>query len=223
MTFVTLNTIINDILLASRGAVLSASEPISRKQVEDWIHQYRAVLLKRDMDKGKIPNPDFIQELPFISLQTDFNDSSLLVSVPAIPKTINFNYKSGFTYIGTTDGDEIQYVPEGRNKWQDYKKYTSNTPIVFLKNKRLYIRNAPADLQYITVKGIFEVPSEAARFINPNTQLPYFNADSPYPVPNDLLPALKEMILSKELRIEITSPSDTKTDSSHGLSENTEK
>lgn len=223
MQFVTLNTIINDLLLIIRGSNISRSEPISRRQIEDWIHQYRAVLLKRDMDKGKVPNPDFIQELPKLALEVDTVNSSLLRTVLELPRTINFNFKSGFTYIGTIDGTEIQYIPEGRNKWQQYKKYTPNNPLVFLKNSKLFIRPGTTEIEYITVRGIFEVPSEAARFVNPLTLLPYFNADSKYPIPNDLIPSLKEMILSKELQIEVSSPSDTKNDTNHGVSVNAEK
>ena len=223
MQFVTLNTIINDPLLIISGSNISRSEPISRRQIEDWIHQYRAVLLKRDMDKGKVPNPDFIQELPKLALEVDTVNSSLLRTVLELPRTINFNFKSGFTYIGTIDGTEIQYIPEGRNKWQQYKKYTPNNPLVFLKNSKLFIRPGTTEIEYITVRGIFEVPSEAARFVNPLTLLPYFNADSKYPIPNDLIPSLKEMILSKELQIEVSSPSDTKNDTNHGVSVNAEK
>jgi len=223
MIFVTLNTIINDLLLTIRGANISRSEPISRRQVEDWIHQYRAILLKRDMDKGKIPNPDFIQEIPKLALEQDPIDPTLFRTELEVPKTINFNFKSGFTYIGTETGEEIQYIPEGRNKWQQYKKYTHNEPNVFLRNNRIYLVPGNRDIEYLTVKGIFEIPSEAARFINPETSLPYFNADSKYPIPNDLLPSLKELILSKELNIEVSSNSDTKNDSAHGVAPNVMK
>ena len=223
MEFVTLNTIINDLLLTVRGSDISNSEPISRRQIEDWIHQYRAVLLKRDMDKGKVPNPDFIQEIPSLTLEVDPDNSSLKRTVLDLPKTINFNFKSGYTFIGLADGTEIQYIPEGRNKWQTYKKYTSNEPTAFLKNNKIYINPGEDTITLITVKGIFEIPPEAARFENPGISLSYFNMNSKYPIPNDLLPTLKELILSKELKIEISSPSDTKNDSSHRLSDNTEK
>lgn len=223
MQFVTLNTIINDLLLIIRGSNISRSEPISRRQVEDWVHQYRAVLLKRDIDKGKIPNPDFIQEIPMLEMEVDTVDTGLIRTVLDLPKTINFNFKSGFTFIGLPDGTEIQYVAEGRNKWQQYKKYTPNDPIVFLRNSKLYVRPGSDSIPYLSIRGIFEVPSEAARFINPHTSLPYFNLDSKYPIPNDMVPILKEMILSKELNIEVKSPTDKKNDTSHGLSENVEK
>ena len=58
ITFVTLATITSDLLNIIRGAHISQSEPISKRQVEGWIHQYRAFLLKQDLDKSKMPNPE---------------------------------------------------------------------------------------------------------------------------------------------------------------------
>ena len=43
----TLNTIIDDIMLSIRNGRISESENISRIQVEQWIHQYRAMLIKQ--------------------------------------------------------------------------------------------------------------------------------------------------------------------------------
>ena len=53
----TLDSIIDDILLELRNHNISESEPISRLQVEQWITQYRAVLIKQDIDKGRDINP----------------------------------------------------------------------------------------------------------------------------------------------------------------------
>jgi hypothetical protein len=69
MEFVTLNTITTDLLEIVRQAKISRSEPISKRQLEAWVHQYRSLLLKRDLDKGKMPNPDYIQEIPAIELE----------------------------------------------------------------------------------------------------------------------------------------------------------
>ena len=47
MTFNSLNTIIDDILLIVRDNNISESENLSRIQIEQWIHQYRAYLIKQ--------------------------------------------------------------------------------------------------------------------------------------------------------------------------------
>ena len=69
MNFVTLGGLVNDLLLTVRGSKVSRSESISKRQIEEWIHQYRGTLLKRDLDKGKTPNPDYIQEIDHLKLE----------------------------------------------------------------------------------------------------------------------------------------------------------
>lgn len=223
MIFSTLRTITTDLLNIIRASNVSASEPISRRQLEDWVHQYRAILIKRDLDKGKKPNTDYIQEIGNLQLEkvdlTGDDVTSLGLesgsfvyrTVLEIPNTIDLNFTSGFTYIGTSAGDELQLVPEGRSRWQQYKKYTDSDKLVFLRNKKLYVVNSEA-LEFLTTRGIYENPAEVGRFINPITNQPYFNLDSKYPIPVNLIPALKEMMLQKELKIEAAAPTDKTND-----------
>lgn len=226
MDFITLNNITTDLLNIVRGSNVSDSETISKRQLEEWIHEYRALLLKQDLDKGKMPNPDYIQEIDYLELSPiDTGGENVLnkdlyvnnyISRTdlTIPKTIDLNHKSGFMYIGTVDGNEIQFIPEGRSKWQQYNKYTSDDTVCFLRNNYLYIvHNKP--LQYISVRGIFEIPSEVGRFFNPITAQPYFNDDSKYPIPANIVPVLKSMILERELQIESRSYSDLTNDSNN--------
>ena len=249
MTYTTLNTITEDLLKIVRGSKVSESETISKRQIEDWVHQYRAVLLKQSIDKNHYPNPDFIQELAFLELEQvrvegtgtgasltfpytfDFplqsgerleGDQYLLRTRLDLPKTVNFNHKSGFTWIGTVDGTEFQYIPQYRHIWQKYKKYANSETLVFLKDNKLYFTNDDPDIDYITIRGIFENPMEVGRFVNPNTDLPYSDIDTPYPIPNHMLDPLKKMILKTELGIIAESPSDSKNDSEQGVSENVE-
>jgi len=226
--FISLNTIITDLLNIIRGAKISQSETISRRQIEDWINQYRALLIKQDIDKGKMPNPDYIQELPSLilevvdkSLESDLqSEMNYMRTVLELPNTIDFNFKPGFTYVGTIDGREIQMVPEGRSYWQQFKRFTKSTPLAFLRNKRMYIHTV-TPLKYITVRGIFEIPMEASRFINTSlsTQT-YDTINDRYPIPINMVPVLKEMILQKELGIIYQAPSDNKNDGVNKVSPN---
>lgn len=226
--FVTLNTIISDLLEIIRQAKVSRSEPISKRQLEGWVHQYRALLIKRDLDKGKMPNPDYIQEIPSIELdvvdKTDGSsfesDTYMLKSMLAIPNTIDLNNKSGFTFIGSADGLEFQFIPEGRAQWQQYKKYTKFDNVVFLRNGYLYLLSV-SPLRYITVRGIFEVPTEVSNFVNTNmSSTRSADLDDPYPIPINMLPDLKGMILKSELGIEYKAFSDTTNDSQSKVESN---
>ena len=230
---ITLNTITTDLLNVVRGSNVSQSEPISKRQIEAWVHQYRSLLIKQDLDKGKVPNPDYIQEINQLLLTsvdlagddiTGFgvtSDYSIYKSVLELPKSLDLNFKSGLTFVGTPTGREILFVPETRARWQRYKKYTDNDAICFLRGGYLYLRYGEP-LSFLTVRGIFEIPSEVGRFVNPTTDQPYFDGDSKYPIPANMLPTLKEMILRKELGIEAMAFSDVKADASHGVSPQTE-
>jgi hypothetical protein len=223
MDFITLRTITNDLLKIVRASHVTNSETISLRQIEDWVHQYRAVLLKRDLDKGKKPNPDYIQTINYLRLieveaggvnivkDRDKSKTYTQRTTLEIPKTIDLNFTSGFTYVGTPLGEEIDLLPEGRAIYQQHKKYTKDARISFLRDGHIYVVN-DFPLEYITVRGIFEIPSEVSRFTNPITQQPYFNMDSKYPIPATLVPTLKQMILSEELKIEASSVPDLKND-----------
>jgi len=218
--FVSLAAITQDLLYIIRGSQVTQSESISWRQIENWIHQYRALLIKRDLDKNKAPNPDYIQEIQCLKMivvdksedSTVSTNKLLLRSELQLPKPIDLNYKQGFTYIGTLDGNEIQFMPQHRTRWQKEKYYTSTNPICFSKNGYLYLDNDFV-IEYLSVRGIFEVPPEIGNFINPMTNLPEFTLDSRYPIPITMLPALKEMIIQKELGIMIKEVTDTKNDS----------
>lgn len=226
MNFVTLNTITFDILNIIRNSNIADTETISKRRLEDKVHQTRALLLKRDLDKGKKPNPDYIQEIGNLRLEKvdlsgdDITSLGLVTgsyiyrTTLEIPKTLDLNHSSGFTYIGTPAGDEIQFIPEGRSKWQRYKRYTSSDKLAFLRGGYLYIVNSKA-LEFITLRGIFEIPTEVGRFVNPITDQPYFGYDTKYPIPINMLQELKNIILQSEFKIELALPTDVTNDSAN--------
>jgi len=227
MEFVSLNTIVTDLLEIIRQAKVSRSEPISKRQLEGWVHQYRALLIKQDLDKGKMPNPDYIQEIPTIEIsvidQADNgsvdSDTYMMKTTLALPNTIDLNRKSGFMYIGGIDGKEFQFIPEGRSQWQQYKKYTKNDNIAFLRNNYLYLLTV-TPTRYITVRGVFEIPTEVTGFTNVNMPTRSADINAAYPIPINMLPTLKEMLLKNELGIEVKMFSDSDNDSRAVVSPN---
>jgi len=215
---VSLDKIVHDLLLIIRGSNVSQSEPISTRQIEEWAHQYRAVLLKRDLDKNRMPNPDYIQEIPNLALSSiegsEANDIGsdcyIFRSTLQLPKALDLSKKSGITYVGTILGVQIQMVPYNRFRWQEYKKYTSHDKLAFLRNQYMYVSNNTL-LEYINVRGVFENPLELTAFNDVDYR-------ENYPIPMDKIPALKEMILQKELGLMAKVPTDDKNDSDHAVS-----
>lgn len=214
MIYTTLNTITEDLLKIIRGSIVTNAEPISKRQIEDWVHQYRGVLLKQDLDKGYYPNPDYIQELSSLSLE-DSQWVDYWKTIKNIPKTIDLKYKSGITWVGDDYMREISLIPSSRAPWQGFKRHSSNEQVAFLEGNRMHISKTPEPLTSITIKGIFENPMEVIRFVAPPYDEEWPNKEVPYPIPNNKLSALKEMILTKEVKVIATAPIDTTTDNKH--------
>ena len=215
---ISLDKLVQDLLLIIRGANISQSEPISKRQIEDWIHQYRALLLKRDIDKGYSINPDYIQELPNMELSSILGSEDCVVSsdcyifrtVLQLPKTIDTKkYNGGITYIGTVLGNQIQLIGYNRFQVNKYKKYTGSDKMAFIRNQYVYISNNEL-LKYINIRGIFENPLEVGAITDIDYRVNY-------PIPMDKIPVLKEMILKMELGIESKAYSDDKNNSEHDL------
>ena len=214
MEFTTLNTITEDLLKIIRGSIIADTEPISKRQLEAWVHQYRAELIRQDIDKGYYPNPDYIQEIRNLELE-DSLWVDFYKTVLEIPKTIDLRYGSGLRWVGDMYMNEITMVPNSRATWQQFKRYTSDDRIGFLEEGHIHLSKRPYPIHEITVKGIFENPMEVLRFANPTIPEPLADMNVPYPIPVNKIPTLKEMILTKELKVEASAPSDISDDNTH--------
>jgi hypothetical protein len=223
MNFVSLSTIVEDLLLIVRGSKLAASEKISKRQIEAWIHQYRALLIRQQVSSGDNINPDYIQTIPSIELvpidsagniTTIESGTSLYRTSSKIPKTVNMRGISGITFIGTLNKKRIQLVPGHRAEFQLYKKFTPMESIAYLEDEYIYLINQKG-IRYITLRGIFENPVDAALYDNSTMTAQTYTVDSIYPIPINLIPALKQLILEREIGIESVAPGDTINDSKH--------
>jgi len=210
MEFTTLNTIIEDILKVARGSNIAQTEPISKRQVEDWVHQYRAELIRQDIDKGYYPNPAYIQSIHALDLE-DSQWPEYWQTIENIPHAIDARYDSGYRWVGTDDKHEYTLVASSRAIWQQFKRYTPEEKIAFYHDDKMFIsKNGDITPTPITIEGIFENPMKVMRMANPVA-----NKDEHYPFPVNKLPTLKDMIFKNELKIEVVAPSDSTADSKH--------
>ena len=197
----TLNTIIDDILLELRNSSVAESEHISRIQIEQWIANYRAVLIKQDIDKGRDINPMYIQTMPCIHLDKVDTVAGKIEykSNIELPKLIVFHFRTGLVYVKDMYGNLIQLGHETKMKYQRYRKYTCGDYIAYIKNNRLYIEGSDNQLEWVEIGIIAENPADLNECFDP---------DSEYPVPAHMIPVIKDMIFSKELNIMHQMPSD---------------
>lgn len=196
-----LNNIIDDILLIVRNNNLSESEHLSRIQIEMWIAQYRSILIRQDLDKGRDINPMYIQTMPCIHLDKVDTVAGKIEykSNIELPKLIDFHFRTGLVYVKDMYGNLIQLGHETKMKYQRYRKYTCGDYIAYIKNNRLYIEGSDNQLEWVEIGIIAENPADLNECFDP---------DSEYPVPAHMIPIIKDMIFSKELNIMHQMPSD---------------
>jgi hypothetical protein len=222
----TLKNIIDDLTNIIRGHRVTQSERLSPRQIEAWINQYRALLVKQEFDKGKKPNPDYIQTLSNVELvphelETEEIETDYFVyrSKFKLPKSIDLNHKSGILYISDLWGNEIQLMIEPRVNWQKHRRFTGNNRIAYLKDGYLYAHNHEL-LEYVTIRGVFEIPLEAVNYEAFNNGERLIALDFEYPIPANKITTLRQMILERELGLSISTHSDNKNDGVNILSGN---
>lgn len=213
-----INQLVSDIFQIYFNSKPSDDNQLSRTEVESWIHQYRALLIRQDLDKGRDINESYMQTIPALELEAvDYGiDADLITGVHRyrtklrIPKPIDMAYGLPLL-VYTLTGEQIQIMPISRASFQKYRKFTSESPRAMYHNNYIYIEGCSL-IEYITVKGVFESPQEMTQYLDPNGSSCY-DPDGAYPVPVNLIPVIRQMILQKELGIMIQMPSDVTNNS----------
>lgn len=206
ITLNTLNTLIDDILLIIRNSNIVESENINRLQVKQWITTYRALLIKQDIDKDGDINPEYVQTLDTLDIDlVSFSKESgvcKMRSFKKLPKTLDLNNRYGITSITDNNGNTIQMGDKSKATKQKYRRFTCNDYIAYYDNGYLSVIG-PNLIDRLIVDGVWEDPDKVSEFNGTCV-----DDNSTYPIPYDKIPALKELILSKELGILVRMPSD---------------
>ena len=218
VTINTLNSLIDDILLIIRNSNIVESENINRLQIRQWIDTYRALLLKQDIDKDGDINPEYIQSIDNLDLiVTQLNPESSVCkmrSTKKLPKTLDLNNRYGLLSITDNNGNTIQIGDESKALKQKYRRFTCNDYIAYQKNGYLNIVG-PDLIEQVSIGGVFQNPDEVREF---NGEC--VDNNSPYDIPYDKIPAIKDLILSKELQLSIQMPSDIVNNAKNDLLNN---
>lgn len=201
----TLNQLVDNILLIARNNNIAESEHLSRIQIEKWIIGYRAMLIKQDIDKGRDINELYLTTIEPIHLDREETVPGYFTYVgdKELPKLIDFNYRPGVINVRDMFGNIIQMGSRTKAKLQKYRKATCKDYIAWVKNNRIYVDGDSNQLEYISVDVIAEDPTELNACFDP---------DNEFPIPSAMIPTITQMILERELRFMITMPSDDTND-----------
>jgi hypothetical protein len=211
----TLKEIVFDIRNAARAGGIVDDERISERQVAFWVNHYRALLIRRDLDKGKTISDNISQDLGCLSLIVAdkaeccdlTSDCEILRTEVTLPTPIELSRMDAITYVGNIDRTKgYELTSPVMSHWDKYSRYTSKVAKAYYLNGYIYITNETF-LKWINVQGIFQDPTEAGRF-NTCDGEPCYTASSDYPVSSYMVPTIKQMIFQQELKLSLNTTPD---------------
>ena len=219
------NTLISDI----RNISSSGSNPIEFKieesQILHWVNQTRATLISQAIQKSQDLSDIWIQKISCLELEktelgkcwdsedeecSDGNGCFILRSVEELPDTIEIFGDNMIIRVTTLSGTVISKSDQFSEVYAKYNKYTSNKPVWWIENKRLYI-SGQTFIKKVNVYGIFDQPSDLADFKNCDDQS-CWDYNSNYPCSLKMASMITDIVVRTKVYPYLQLPSDNKND-----------
>lgn len=214
----TLDEIAYNILNLLRAGRSSNDELISLEQLKFNIKHYRAMLIRRDYARNGYVSNHLEQDLGCLELEQV--DASKCCNLPQdcpvyrtkrkLPKTVRFNFKDAFTFIGKPNGtDTIPRIETYEVEFIPYDKYTSGHTKYYVIDEYIYVYN-PKGLEAINIRGVFEDPEDVANFSTCDGDC--YDDQTPFPLPMDMVSAITAGLSQGELVLLTGGINDTTND-----------
>ena len=232
----TLNKLVYDIKNILRSGVTSDDDNISNRNVEFWIHNTRAQLIRQDLNKGRSLSDNIVQSLGCVNVtQVDASlccgintDCNTYRTTVTLPKPIEINAEDLITKIAPVAIGERPFhiVPLDRIPYigfTPFKGINNSTKAVYDGGYvYIFVPQSNKVIKKITIEGVFADPTEVRTFNNCSGSACYTN-DSAYPISEHMIETMKQMILSTNGRIITQSLTDSKGDSDSKVEANITK
>ena len=220
MTYITLKSLVDDILLLVRNNNISESEDLSREQIRLWIKSYKQQLIKQriDQQKNESDDNDDIEDLTddiYIKEKgpLELEDVPSLDKVPMFTKRtieklegVYNDDKTSILAVHDQAGENIQYMNHIRRHYNYFRKYTGSELTADYKDGHIYIRGIHGikTLKYIWVLAVYEEDDD--NFDNAASE-------KDVKIPSWMVPFIKNGILKNELPFMLNRPSDDSNNS----------
>lgn len=203
----TLQNMIDDILLEARNNNIAESEKLSKHQIALWIKSYRAMLIKQKLDKKEKLDDMFTQTIRMHVDKVEEDPGHIeYVGDQELPTLLNTKWFTGLINVKDAYGNIIQLGDETKMKFQKYRKYTCKDYIAYKKGNKVYVEGDANTLEYIDVQVLAEDPTES--------KLCYDPSKDEYPLPVYMWPTIKDLIFSKDFYTLSIQRSDTTNNTS---------
>ena len=220
MTYITLKSLVDDILLLVRNNNISESEDLSREQIRLWIKSYKQQLIKQriDQQKNESDDNDDIEDLTddiYIKEKgpLELEDVPSLDKVPMFTKRtieklegVYNDDKTSILAVHDQAGENIQYMNHIRRHYNYFRKYTGSELTADYKDGHIYIRGIHGikTLKYIWVLAVYEEDDD--NFDNAASE-------NDVKIPSWMVPFIKNGILKNELPFMLNMHSDDSNNS----------
>lgn len=197
----TLQNLVDDILLEARNNNIAESENLSKHQIILWINSYRAMLIKQKLDK-KEPLDDMFTQTIRMHLNKIENDPGHYEYIGDIelPRLIHGKTHSGIIKVKDAYGNLIQLGTETKMKFQKYRKYTCKDYIAYKKGNNLYVEGGSNLLENVDVSIVAENPMDLKMCYNPDVD--------DYPLPMHMWSTIKKLIFEQDFNVLFSTYSD---------------
>jgi len=223
----TLNHLIYDIKNIIYGGRAHDDAEINDRQIAYWVTQVRAMLIRQELFAKTSIHDSWVQHLIVTMDQADTSEACgintgcyILKSTQAIPRTIRRNSRNTITAVQSIDETtSFSETSIFRKKFNEHNKYTGSKSRWYLKNDYLYITNSKV-IEKVSLSGIFEDPSEVARFTS-CSGTPCFTNDTSYPVSADMASKITDIIVKTKATITAIGIDDDDTNDAKDKKEHT--
>jgi hypothetical protein len=173
-----------------------------QKELEKMVHYWRAEMIRRALNKRPFDRKFFLQSITteMVSAEDECEELNCKVSKTKLvtPTPIRANGIL-FDYVGAEDrSNSFGYLTSAMAHTVTDNPYTKKNARYMYRNGYVYVTNF-RDLGSITIEGIFEDPTDLARFKCGSEQC--YDKDSEYPMPYDITQMVVNSILTNELRL----------------------
>jgi len=202
---------------------------LSLEQIKYWIRYYRALLIRRDEERfSRVEEHAQTISVPINTTNVSWSSGAQTFpenasSAPAdtaisdnpLPTIVRLKDRPAVMQVlieGTRQ--QIPYVDSRRSVWNQYDKYTSASRRCWIHKGFLYVSNwdlTGVATPVVELTAIFEDPEQAYNF-NLGANSPWDDNLNEFPLSADLLQQVTQSIMSGELQVMASAPSDHSLD-----------
>lgn len=192
-------------------AINSIESSFSYEFFTDLINGQRALWMRNEYNKNRSIDPYVLQTLSCLELEL-VNPIDCCIEVPnqckvlrtkkIIPNTIELYFTKGIAAIGPADITKPRFVliDYSRVPYVGHGRTTQRAIYAFIYNQYIYVISKDPSvslLKYITLRGIFEDPTELGEYVSCVNGLPCYKSSEPYPLNLWMWEYIKPQILQQ--------------------------